>query len=174
MSFYFPRTLRSGSETLTIPQGHVLHVATGRLIFDLLCVGDGVGITEGDSPRINELRLPFGEPYSTLTRVTSPQPVPLRPEDRVFIGRRSGELTTEGIDRGVVIYGSDGEFDDKRTELLADRVLQFAIRADNRISRAHAEITINEERAVTVRDLGSSNGTMLNLQAAPPNRSLVY
>lgn len=161
-------SLRDTSETYYLPPSSTLSLFTGRAVFKLYGHDDHLKIGEGASSRLVELDI--GYPYAHATRFSLPQGVVLGQQDRVVIGRSTG-IKTEGdrknefpydrqqIDRGIVIYGPDGKFDEERTRQLADGTLVRALNMDGLLSRRHAEIEVVGDHVVTVTDLGSRNGT---------------
>lgn len=166
--------LQRHAEAFALPANQLLRLELGRLAFHLFRIeGDAIGMIAADSPRIQELALGFD--YRTARRTTSPLPVPLQPGEHVVIGRRTGIAVPNAppdgklIDRGIIIYNQDGVFDLARTELLADRVMRLVVRADNLLSHMHAAVYMDGS-AITIEDLGSTNGTHVTLQPIVPTQ----
>jgi hypothetical protein len=151
---FYSTTLHNRAETFTAQSRTRVDLSVGRLVFSMLRLGEStVGIIEGFSPRVGELALGFD--YAAAPRRRSPEPVPLRPDDRVLLGSRGGAL----------ICGPNSEVDEERTALLTDTVLQQAMQADDSLSKVNTRVIVGVGYRVSVLDLNSANGTGLSFHA---------
>lgn len=103
----------------------------------------------------------FAEQLAGYQRNISMKVVMLEPGNRVRISRRNG----------VEIYDGGGSLDDERMQRIWDERLQESLRSDRFLSREHAEIEVVGPSDLTVRDLGSVNGTIIKADVELPERT---
>ncbi|MDB5160683.1 MAG: hypothetical protein JWO96_63 [Candidatus Saccharibacteria bacterium] len=118
-------------------------VHLGSAAFSLLGIPEEAGL--------HPSTVSFSEQKAGYQREILPRSADLEPGNSVRIGRR----------RGLEIFDAQGEVDEARMAQIYNPGLQASLKSDIHLSKEHLEIEVVEASDLIIRDLGSTNGTIV-------------